>query len=139
MPLKMTGPLRPVSWECGTCGQKRGPRHTCSQGDFKARKRKAAAADRKRDKKARAAKRASRRKQAAADRRARDRDRKKAPRRSPGQRTGSGHEPGSCGDPGCEKYGCKAYFEGYAEGTASGYAAGHEDGAAEAAASGDGD
>jgi hypothetical protein len=139
MPLKWTGPLRPVSWECGTCGKKRGPRHTCSQGtDFKARKRKAAADDRKRDRKAAKAKRAKRRKQAAADRRARDSDHRKAPRPVNRQRTGSGHEPGSCGDPGCEKYGCKAYFEGYAEGTASGYAAGHEDGAAEAA-SGDGD
>jgi hypothetical protein len=103
----------PVTWACGTCGKTRGPRHTCSQRtDFKARRRKAATADRRRKRKAAAAKRAARRKQAAADRRARDRARKKNTRAAPRRRTGNGHEPGTCGDRDCQKYGCKAYWQG---------------------------
>lgn len=105
----------PVGWTCGTCGKTRGPLHTCSQRtDFKARRRKAATADRRRKRKATAAKRAARRKQAAAERRARDRARKRAARKAPRTRTRSGeaHEPGSCGDRDCQKYGCRAYWQG---------------------------
>jgi len=106
----------PVTWECGTCRQPRGPLHTCTQRtDFKSRRRKQATAERRRKRKATAAKRAARRKQAAADRRARDRARKQAANRrpaSPRPRRGEGHEPGTCGDRDCPKYGCKAYWQG---------------------------
>src|SRR5450756_2006507 len=115
---RRTALRNPVAWECGTCRKPRGLRHTCSQrSDFKARKRKAATADRRRKRKAAAAARAARRKQAAADRRARDRARKTAAKTKPGKpraRSGDAHEPGTCGDPDCLKYGCKAYWLGMA-------------------------
>jgi multidrug efflux pump subunit AcrA (membrane-fusion protein) len=90
-------------------------RHTCSRpSDFKTRKRKAAADDRKRKKREQAATRAARRKQVAADRRARDRARKKAPKGKPrpARPRGESHEPGTCGDQECQKYGCRAYWQG---------------------------
>jgi hypothetical protein len=105
----------PVTWECGTCGQPRGLRHTCrTRSDFKSRRRKQAAEDRRRKKKARSAARAARRKQAAADRRARDRQRKKDARATPKKPRpkGDSHEPGTCGNRDCPKYGCKAYWLG---------------------------
>jgi hypothetical protein len=105
----------PVTWECGTCHKPRGMRHTCSQrSDFKARKRKAATAERRTRKRAAAAARAARRKQAAADRRARARARKKAAKSRPrtSRPRGDGHEPGTCGDRECPKYGCKQYWRG---------------------------
>ena len=108
----------PVTWECGTCKQPRGLRHTCRQrSDFKARKRKAATEDRRRKKKAAAAARAARRKQAAADRRARDRARKQAAKKKPRppRPKGDSHEPGTCGNRDCPKYGCKAYWQGMAD------------------------
>ena len=109
----------PVTWQCRTCGQPRGLRHTCRmRSDFKARRRKAATEERRRKRRTRAAARAARRKQAAADRRARDRARKQAakskPRPSRGPR-GESHEPGSCGDRDCPRYGCKAYWRGMAD------------------------
>lgn len=108
----------PVAWECPTCHQPRGLSHTCSQSsDFKTRKRKAATDDRKRQKRERAAARAARRKQAASDRRARDRARKKAAKARPRapRPKGESHEPGSCGDRECQKYGCRAYWQGVAD------------------------
>src|SRR5450756_2981149 len=67
----------PVTGECGTCRKPGGVQHTCTQrSDFKARKRKAAAEERKRKRKAVRERQAARRKQAAADRRTRDRARK---------------------------------------------------------------
>lgn len=106
----------PVGWTCGTCGKARGLLHTCSQRtDFKARRRKAATAERRRRRKAAAAKRAARRKQAAAGRRARDRKRKQQARQRPPRprsRSGEAHEPGTCGDRDCQKYGCRAYWRG---------------------------
>jgi hypothetical protein len=105
----------PVAWECRTCGQPRGVRHTCAQrSDFKARRRKAAADERRRKRKATKERQAARRKQAAAERRDRDRARKKAAKRSPrtSRPRGDGHEPGTCGDRDCAKYGCKAYWQG---------------------------
>jgi hypothetical protein len=105
----------PVTWECRTCRESRGLRHTCRQrSDFKARKRKAATDERRRKRKATRDRQAARRKQAAADRRARDRARKRAAKGSPrpSRSRGDSHEPGSCGDPDCPKYGCKAYWEG---------------------------
>lgn len=105
----------PVGWECRTCHQPRGLRHTCSQRtDFKSRKRKAAAEEKKRKKRATRDRQAARRKQAAADRRARDRARKAAARRRPRvpRPKGDTHEPGTCGDPDCQKYGCKQYWRG---------------------------
>jgi hypothetical protein len=105
----------PVAWECGTCGKSRGVRHACSQrSDFKARKRKAAADERRRKRKAARERQAGRRRQAAADRRARDRKRKqeaKAKAKQP-RRRGESHEPGTCGNRECPKYGCKAYWRG---------------------------
>jgi hypothetical protein len=109
----------PVTWECGKCGSPRGLRHTCRQrSDFKARKRKAATADRRRKRKAAAAARAARRKQAAADRRTRDRARKTAARGRTGKpraRSGDSHEPGTCGNRDCPRYGCKTYWAGMAD------------------------
>lgn len=106
----------PVTWECGTCGRPRGLQHTCQlRSDFKARKRKAAAEERRRKRRAVRERQATRRKQAAADRRARDRARKQAaktrPRPVPRPR-GDSHEPGTCGNRDCPKYGCKAYWQG---------------------------
>jgi hypothetical protein len=108
----------PVTWQCGTCGAPRGLRHTCRQrSDFKARKRKAAADERRRKRKAATAARTARRKQAAADRRARDRARKQAAKGKPRQSRprGDGHEPGTCGNRDCPRYGCKAYWRGMAD------------------------
>lgn len=108
----------PVTWECRTCGQPRGLRHTCRQrSDFKARKRKAAADQRRRKRKAVAVARADRRKRAAAERRARDRARKQAAKSKPGpaRPRGDSHEPGTCGNRDCPKYGCKAYWQGMAD------------------------
>lgn len=105
----------PVTWECRTCHQPRGMVHTCAtRSDFKSRKRKAATAEKQRKRKVRAAARAARRRQAAAERRARDSARKKAAKTRP--RTprpkGDGHEPGTCGDRDCPRYGCKNYWRG---------------------------
>ena len=108
----------PVTWECGTCGKPRGLRHTCTQRtDFKARRRKQATEERRRKRKAVAARRAARRKQAAADRRARDRERKRAAKGKPrpARPRGDSHEPGTCGNRDCTKYGCKAYWQGMAD------------------------
>jgi hypothetical protein len=111
----------PVEWRCSSCGKKRGLRHACRGGtDFKARKRqaarKAATAGRKRKRQEAAGRRKARRRQAAADRRARDRKRKaeaKAKARTrPARSRGDSHEPGTCGDRDCPRYGCKAYWAG---------------------------
>jgi len=108
----------PVTWECGTCGKPRGLRHTCRQRtDFRARRRKQAAGERRRKRKAAAARRAARRRQAAADRRARDRARKQAAKGKPRppRPRGESHEPGTCGNRECPRYGCKAYWQGMAD------------------------
>jgi hypothetical protein len=50
----------------------------------------------------------------AADRRARDRARKKAAKSRPrtSRPRGESHEPGTCGNRECQKYGCRAYWQG---------------------------
>jgi hypothetical protein len=102
---RRTRPQNPVTWECPACHKARGLLHTCSpvRGDFKRRKREAIAA-----------KRAERRRLAAAQRRARDKARKTLGSRKTGppRQRAEGHEPGTCGDRDCPKYGCKAYFAG---------------------------
>jgi hypothetical protein len=123
--------LRPrITVTCTTCGKPRGIRHSCHpKSDFKARRRKQATAERQRKRKAvrarQAAKRkatrerqAARRRQAAAERRAREKARKAAakqrrPRSS--RPRGDSHEPGTCGDHDCPRYGCKAYWAGMAD------------------------
>lgn len=108
----------PVAWECGTCRKPRGLSHTCSQRtDFKTRKRKAATAERQRKRKAVRQRQAARRKQAAADRRARARARKLAAKGKPrpSRPRGDSHEPGTCGDRDCPRYGCKSYWRGMAD------------------------
>lgn len=105
----------PVTWECPSCHKTRGLRHTCgNSGDFKARKRKAATDERRSKRAATRRRQADRRKQAAADRRARERARKKArkKRTSPPRPRGESHEPGTCGDRDCPRYGCVAYWRG---------------------------
>jgi hypothetical protein len=105
----------PIGWECRRCGGSRGLRHTCrAPSDFKARKRKAATADRRRKKKAAAAARADRRKRAAAERRERARAQKEAAKAKPraARPRGESHEPGTCGNRECPRYGCKAYWQG---------------------------
>lgn len=109
----------PVTWECSRCHKTRGLRHTCViRTDFKQRKRAAvrrrATAERQRKRKVVAARRAERRKRAAAERRAREKARRSAAKRRPrpSRPRGDAHEPGSCGDMDCPRYGCKAFFEG---------------------------
>jgi hypothetical protein len=102
---------------CTTCGKSRGVRHACApKSDFKARKRKQATAERRRKRKAVTARRAARRRQAAADRRAREKRRRAEVRKRKGTKPprpqGDRHEPGTCGDRDCPKYGCQAYWEG---------------------------
>lgn len=112
---RQTSLRNPVTWECRTCGKPRGLRHTCRQpSDFKKRRRRQATEERRRKRRAVRERQVARRKQAAADRRARDRERKKAAKgkpKSPRPR-GESHEPGSCGNKECPKYGCKAYWKG---------------------------
>jgi hypothetical protein len=106
-----------VTWQCSRCGKPRGLNHTCgNRGDFKKRKRQAATDERRRKRKAAAARRAARRKEAAAARRARERARKQAAKNKPraSRPRGESHEPGSCGNRECPKYGCKAYYLGMA-------------------------
>ncbi|MGP0027917.1 MAG: hypothetical protein ACLPKE_31855 [Streptosporangiaceae bacterium] len=106
----------PVTWECGTCGKPRGLAHTCApKSDFKARRRKQAAAEKRHKRKAAAARRAARRRQAAAERRAREKARKPAARSRPSRPRGDSHEPGTCGDQDCPRFGCKAYWAGMAD------------------------
>jgi hypothetical protein len=108
----------PVTWECPSCHKSRGLLHTCgNRGDFRARRRKAATAERQRRRKAVRARQAARRRQAAAERRARDRARRQAAKRRPrpARPRGDGHEPGTCGDRDCPKYGCKSYWQGMAD------------------------
>jgi hypothetical protein len=85
--------------------------HTCrTRTDYKSRRRKKAAADKR-------ARRQARKKRAAAERRARDKARRAAARkktRSPRPR-GDSHEPGTCGDKDCPRYGCVAYWHGMAD------------------------
>ena len=105
----------PVTWECPACHRARGLRHACGNaGDFRKRKREAATAERRRKRKAATAKRAARRKQAAAGRKARERARKQAAKGKPrpSRPRGDSHEPGTCGDRECPRYGCKAYWRG---------------------------
>lgn len=105
----------PVGWECRTCHQPRGMRHTCRQrSDFRARKRKAAADERRRKRKAVRERQAARRKEAAAARRQRDRARRQAAKSRPrtSRPRGESHEPGTCGNRECPRYGCKAYWQG---------------------------
>lgn len=111
-------PQNPVTWECPACGKPRGLRHTCgNRGDFKSRRRKQATAERRGKRKAATAKRAARRRQAAADRRARERARKQAAGRKPrpARPRGDSHEPGTCGDKDCPRFGCKSYWQGMAD------------------------
>ncbi len=112
-----TRPQSPVTWQCPHCHKNRGLRHSCgNRGDFRARKRKHATAERRRKRKAAAAKRAARRKQAAAERRARERARKRNAKGRPRPRPrGESHEPGTCGDKDCPKFGCRAYWAGMAD------------------------
>ncbi len=115
---RRTRPQNPVTWECSTCRKPRGLRHACSQRtDFKARKRKAATAERQRKRKAARERQAARRRQAAAERRARARARKKASKSKtrPPRPRGDSHEPGTCGDHDCPRFQCKTYWKGMAD------------------------
>jgi hypothetical protein len=111
----------PVTWECSNCHKTRGLVHTCiTKTDFRKRKRaaarKRATAERQVKRKAVRARQAARRKAAAAERRARAKARKKAAtgRARTSRPRGDGHEPGTCGDRDCPKYGCKTYWLGMA-------------------------
>jgi len=111
-------PQNPVTWECSTCRKPRGLRHTCApKSDFKKRKRHAATVERQRKRKAATARRTARRRQAAADRRARAKARKAAAKGKPrpARPRGESHEPGTCGDRECPRFGCKAYWAGMAD------------------------
>lgn len=82
-----------VSATCKTCGKPRRIAHVCKpKSDFRAR----------------------RRKQASADRKARGKKRKTAAKRKrrASRPRGDGHEPGTCGDRDCPRFGCKSYWQG---------------------------
>lgn len=110
-----------VRFACSRCGREnRNPfTHTCAiRTDFKKRRRRAerqakaaAARERRRRRKAEAAKR---RKAAARERRAKARAAAKArrPRASP-------HNPRTCSDDECTRYGCVKYREGFDDGVAA--------------------
>jgi hypothetical protein len=116
---RRTRPQNPVTWECPSCRKPRGLRHTCgNRGDFKARRRKHATAERQRKRKAVRARQAARRRQTAAERRARERTRQAEARkrkRRPSRPRGDSHEPGTCGDHKCPRARCQAYWEGMAD------------------------
>jgi len=105
---RRTRPQNPVTWECPSCRKPRGLRHACTshKGEFKRRKRKKATADRK-----------ARKQRAAAERRARDKARRQAAGKKPrpSRPRGDSHEPGTCGDHDCPRFGCKAYWAGMAD------------------------
>jgi hypothetical protein len=112
----------PVTLECSKCGKPRGLRHTCViRTDFKKRKRAAArkrvTAARRQRRQLTAAKRKLRRQLAAADRRSRDQARKALAKRKTrtSRPRGDSHEPGTCGNRDCPKFGCKAYWRGMAD------------------------
>jgi hypothetical protein len=107
----------PVTWECPHCHKPRTLRHTCgNEGDFKARKRKAATArrqeERRRKRREQAGRRRERRRRAASERRERERQRRRQQRKQRPRPRGESHEPGTCGDRDCPKYGCKSYWQG---------------------------
>ena len=73
------------------------------------------------------AKRKARKQRAAPERRARDKARRAAAGkkpRSPRPR-GDSHEPGTCGDRDCPKFGCKAYWQGMADSPSGSVSATH--------------
>lgn len=111
----------PVTWECGTCGKKRGINHTCVvRTDFKKRKRQQATRRRqearRRKRRELAERRRERRRRATAERRERERQRRQQRRKEPRPRQrGESHEPGTCGNRDCPKFGCKAYWQGMAD------------------------
>ena len=84
------------------------------KSDFKARKRQAAADEKRRKRKAVRERKAARRRHAAAERRAREKARRRAAKGKPrsSRPRGESHEPGTCGDRDCQRYGCKAYWRG---------------------------
>jgi hypothetical protein len=117
--VRRTRVQSPVQWVCSGCHKPRGLNHTCHvRTDFKKRRRaasrKAATAERRRKRKAVRDRQAARRRQAAAERRVRARARKQLAKRSPrpSRPRGESHEPGTCGDRDCPKYGCKSYWQG---------------------------
>ena len=110
---RRTRPQNPVTWECPHCHKPRGLRHACgNRGDFRARRRKAATAERQRKRKAVRARQAARRKQAAAERRAREKARKQAAKtRRPRPRQPQ-HDYATCTDKDCTRHPCLAYRQG---------------------------
>ena len=104
----------PVTWECSACHRPRGLRHTCDprKGDFKARKRKAATAERQRKRKAVRERQAARRRQAAAERRARERARREAARKRRPRPRAPQHDYATCRDRDCMRHPCLAYRQG---------------------------
>jgi hypothetical protein len=112
----------PVTWECAECGKRRGLQHTCgNRGDFKKRTRTHATGRRRSArKKAAAAARQKRRERDArirADVRQRERAKKSAGKTKPrsSRPRGDSHEPGTCGDRDCPRFGCKSYWAGMAD------------------------
>jgi len=93
--------------------------HTCTvKTDFRQRKRAAAREAKRRTaagkRKAATARRRARRKRMTAERRAREKARKAAARMATPRpaRRGDSHEPGTCGNRDCPRYGCKSYWQG---------------------------
>jgi len=102
-----------VTLTCTTCGKQRGIRHTCApKSDFKARKRKAATAERRAKRKATRERQAARRRQAAAERRARERARKAEARKCRPRPRQPQHDYATCTDKDCTRHPCLAYRQG---------------------------
>jgi hypothetical protein len=112
-----------VSVKCGRCGQRYANplTHTCTiRTDYRKRlaaaKRKAAAARKAERRRERRARQAARRKAAARAREAARRARAEARAAAPKQPRPPRHEPRSCRDPECTRYGCLHYRDGFADG-----------------------
>lgn len=145
--------IRPgLRFTCKTCGKQTGNplTHTCTvKTDFKQRKARAerrAKAQRERERKAEvAARRKERERQRRAEVAARRRERRRRQRAEAAARRKAAakarrekartaakasrpraptHNPRTCKDEDCQRYGCLKYKEGFADGTSAGYSAG---------------
>jgi hypothetical protein len=107
-----------IAATCTECGKRRGIRHTCApKSDFKSRRREQATAARRKKRKATKQRQAARRKLAKAERMAAAKLLKAATghKTHPPRKRGDAHEPGTCGDKECPRFGCKSYWAGMAD------------------------
>jgi hypothetical protein len=109
---------------CGKCGKPRGLQHTCTiKTDFKKRRRQQARKKATAERRRRRAEAARKRAEAARARKAAAKTTRKRPRAAP-------HDPATCRDGDCDRYGCAKYREGFVDGHEDGYDEGFPDGIA---------